>query len=117
MTTRQTIEEYFHALSKGPGWQGFLADGVTFISHTSPMKRVTGRDAFIESTKGFYSMIESFEVREVIVDGDRACAATRYSLQPPRGDPFTCDVAELFAVEGDEIVSFEIYFDSAPFAA
>jgi ketosteroid isomerase-like protein len=116
MTTKQTIEEYFHALSRGEGWQAFLADQMTFTSYTSPIKQVAGKDAYLESTRGFYSMIESFEVRRLLVDGDRACVSTRYSLAPPRGDSFTCDVAELFEVRDDKIDSFEIYFDSAPFS-
>ena len=117
MTTRETIGEYFRALSERRGWQTFLADGMVFTRRTSPIRKVIGKDAFIESTKGFYSMIESFEVRQLMVDGDRACALTRYSLRPPAGDAFTSDVAELFAVENDRIASFEIYFDSAPYSA
>lgn len=38
-------------------------------------------------------MTESFEVRSLIVDGERACAITRYALKPPAGSPFTCNVA------------------------
>jgi hypothetical protein len=71
----------------------------------------------VESTKGFYSMIESLELRRLIVEGNRACALTRYLLQPPVGEPFRCDVAELFTVKEHVIDSFEIYFDSAPFSA
>jgi ketosteroid isomerase-like protein len=117
MTTRNTIEEYFRALSNGDRWQAFLAEGMAFTSHTSPKKQVTGRSAYVESTKGFYSMIESLELRRLIIDGNRACALTRYQLQPPGGEPFSCDVAELFTVKDRVIDSFEIYFDSAPFSA
>lgn len=117
MKTRDTIEEYFEALSSGNGWQAFLADGMTFTSYTSPRKQVTGRDAYVESTKPFYSMIQGLELRQLIIDGDRACALTHYVLQPPEGEPLTCDVAELFTVKDDLIESFEIYFDSAPFSA
>ncbi len=117
MTTRETIEHYFQALSDKSGWHALLADRMSFASYTSPVKRVTGKDAYIESTRGFYSMIESFEVRSLIVDGERACALTRYELKPPTGSLFTCNVAEFFAVKDDHIDSFEIYFDSAPFSA
>lgn len=113
--TRKTIRDYFDALAKGGNWQAFLADGMRFASHATPSKEVAGKETYIESTKGFYSMIRSLEVKNLIVDGDRACAVTRYWLEPPKGEPFTCDVAELFSVEGDKIDSFDIYFDSAPF--
>ena len=76
---------------------------MTFTSFTSPVKRISGRGAYLESTKRFYSMITALKVRDLLVDGDRACALTRYELQPPRGSAFASDVAEVFR------------FDSSPF--
>jgi ketosteroid isomerase-like protein len=80
------------------------------------VKRITGRAAYLDATKRFYSMITSMEVRELMVDGDRACALTRYQLQPPRGGPaFLSDVAEVFGVRDGRISSLDIYFDTSPF--
>ncbi len=115
MTTRDTIQGYFNSLKQKKGWESFLADGMAFTSFTSPLKRVTGRDAYIEATKRFYSMIVSVQIMDLLVDGDRACALTRYELQPPGGNAFTSDVAELFAVHNGNIDSFAIYFDASPF--
>jgi ketosteroid isomerase-like protein len=115
MTTRNTVTSYFEALSAGTAWQSFLADAMTFTSHAAPQKQVTGRDAFVESTRGFYSMVRNAELRKLIVDGDRACAVARYELEPPQREAFTCDVAEVFTVRDGRIDSFEIFFDSAPF--
>jgi ketosteroid isomerase-like protein len=115
MTTRDTIDGYFRALERKDGWESFLADDLAFTSFVSPTKQVGGRAAFLESTRGFYGMIESLEVRDMLVDGDRACVTTRYRLQPPAGPAFTSDVAELFAVRDGRIGSLEIYFDPAPF--
>lgn len=115
MTTRKTIEEYFRALAEKRGWQSFLSDDMIFTSFTSPMKRVTGREAYLESTKRFYAMITALEVRDLLVDGDKACALTRYDLQPPGRPRFASDVAEVFGVRDGKIGTFDIYFDSAPF--
>lgn len=115
MTTESTIDGYFKALSNGGDWQEFLAEDIAFTSHGTPQKHLTGRDACVASTRGFYSMIKSLELRQLIIDGDRACALTRYVLQPPAGEPFASDVAEVFTVKDDLIGSFEIYFDSAPY--
>lgn len=111
MTTRDTSEGYFAALSEGGEWQAFLADGVVFTRHTSPTRQISGRDAYLEATKRFYSMIQSFELQRLLVEGDRGCAFTCYTLKPPAGEPFESDVAEPFAVKDDEI-----YFDPAPYA-
>jgi ketosteroid isomerase-like protein len=115
MTTRETIDGYFSCLKQKEGWESFLSDEMTFTSFTTPIKRVRGRAAYLESTKRFYSMIGTLEVKEVIVDGNRACALTRYELQPPVGSAFGSDVAEIFEVRDGKITSFDIYFDSSPF--
>jgi ketosteroid isomerase-like protein len=115
MTTRETIEEYLSSVQEKDGWEEYFADDVVFTSFVSPTKRVSGRTAFLEATKGFYGMIKSLEVQSLLVDGDRACATTRYQLQPPAGASFTSDVAEMFSVRDGQIRSLEIYFDSAPY--
>jgi ketosteroid isomerase-like protein len=115
MTTKETIQAYFTRLQQKTGWEEFLSDDMVFTSFTSPIKRVSGRGAYLESTKRFYSMITAVEVRDLIVHGPRACALTRYQLQPPAGPAFSTDVAEVFGVHGSKISSFDIYFDSAPF--
>lgn len=116
MSARATLESYFTRLERKSGWEELLGEEMVFTSFTSPIKQVKGKDPYLQATKRFYSMIRSLQVRELIVDGDRACALTRYELQPPNGGPvFSSDVAEVFAVHDGKIDEFGIYFDSAPF--
>jgi ketosteroid isomerase-like protein len=115
MTTEGTIQGYFNSLKEKKGWESFLSDDMIFTSFTSPVKQVTGKDAYLVSTKRFYSMIVSVEVKDLVVAGEKACALTRYELQPPTGNTFISDVAEIFRVKDGKIDSFAIYFDSAPF--
>ena len=115
MATSDTIADYFSHLEQGAGWESFLSDDMVLTSFTTPMKQVTGRAAYLESTKRFYSMIKGVEVRSVIVDGHHACALTRYDLQPPAGPRFQSHVAEVFGVRDGKIMTFDIYFDSSPF--
>ena len=115
MSTSDTVADYFSHLRNGAGWESFLADDLVFTSFTTPVKRATGRTAFLQSTKRFYSMIRGLEVCKVIVDGDAACALTRYDLQPPAGPAFQSNVAEVFGIRDGKIASFDIYFDSSPF--
>lgn len=60
-------------------------------------------------------MSNSVEIKDLIVDGDKACVLVRYVLQPPGGPVFDSHVAEVFEVRDGKIRSFGIYFDSAPF--
>jgi len=114
MPTRTTVQRYFEELARKGDWESVLADEMEFTSFTSPVKYVTGKKAYLESTRRFFSMIKSLEVRDLIVEGTKACALTRYQLQSPAGS-FESDVAELFTVTDDRIRSLSIYFDSAPF--
>src|SRR5262249_38827701 len=115
MSAKSTVEGYFAALRQKGDWPSYLADEMVFTSFTSPTKTARGKAACLESTKRFYGMISSFELRGLIADGERACALTRYELQPPNGPAFTSDVAEVFTVRDGKIRSFDIYFDSSPF--
>jgi len=115
MTTRETIQGYFTSLKKKKGWESFLSNDMVFTSFTSPVKQVTGRDAYLEATKRFYSTIISVTLKDLLVEGEKACAITHYALQPHEGNAFTSDVAEIFTVNDGKIASFAIYFDSSPF--
>jgi ketosteroid isomerase-like protein len=115
MTTRDTIQRYFGSLKQKANWDSFLSDELRFTSFTSPTKRVSGRAAYLESTMRFYSMITALEVKDLLIDGHKACALTRYELQPPAGPAFGSDVAEVFEVRDGKISSLDIYFDSSPF--
>ena len=106
MRTRETIERYYESLRNKSAWESLFADDVTFTSFTSPNRRIHDRSAFVEGTKRFYSMIVSFELRELIIDGDKACGLTRYELQAPNAGPrFSSDVAEIFAVTDGKITA------------
>lgn len=115
MTTKATIDGYFGSLKEKKGWESFLADDMVFTSFTSPIRQIKGRAAYLESTKRFYCGIITFEVRELLVDGEKACALTQYQLQRPGMPAFESNVAEVFRVRDGKIISFDIYFDSAPF--
>jgi ketosteroid isomerase-like protein len=115
MSTNDIVQQYFEALAQRGTWQSFLADGLRFTSFTSPVKELTGKAAYLETTRRFFSMVVSVELRDLVVQGDKACALTRYQLQAPSGTRFQSDVAEVFTVRQGKIETFGIYFDTAPF--
>jgi len=101
MTTKATIEGYFASLKQKTGWESFLSDDMVFTSFTNPVKQITEKAAYLEATKRFYGGIVAFEVRDLLIDGDKACALTRYQLQTaPKclRSTFESNVAEVFRV-------------------
>jgi ketosteroid isomerase-like protein len=114
MSTREIVQRYFEELTRKGNWESLLSDDLEFTSFTSPVKHVTGKTAYLESTKRFFSMIRSLEVRDLIIEGTKVCALTSYQLQTPAGS-FRSDVAEVMTVANGKISSLAIYFDTAPF--
>jgi ketosteroid isomerase-like protein len=115
MSTKETLQKYFRELQQRKGWKSFLAEDMTFTSFVNPIKHVSGKVPYIESTRRFFSMIASADVRDMIIEGEKACVLTRYELQPPNGGSFASDVAEVFTVRNGKIASLAIYFDATPF--
>ena len=115
MTTKDTVLSYFDHLEQKRGWESFLAEDMKFSSFGTPVKHLAGKSEYLESTKRFFSMISKVKLKDLMVDGDKACAISRYELQPLVGPAFESDVAEVFEVHSGRIVSLAIYFDSAPY--
>jgi ketosteroid isomerase-like protein len=115
MSTRDTIQAYFNSLQQKGDWKAFLADDMVFTSFGTPAKHLTGREAYVDSTRRFYSLIQSLEIKDILIDGSKACVLTRYVLQPPAGPGFESNVAEICEVRDGRIAALSIYFDSAPF--
>jgi ketosteroid isomerase-like protein len=115
MTTRETVEKYLDAVARRSDWESLLADSVSFASYTSPVKKLAGKPAYLEATRRFYSTVASMRVKDILVEGERACALTEYALKMPNGASFTSDVAEIFTVKHGKVESLAIYFDTAPY--
>ncbi|HJQ19818.1 MAG TPA: nuclear transport factor 2 family protein [Gemmatimonadaceae bacterium] len=116
MTTRETIERYFDTLSRRGALDALLADDVVFERLTNPPNRVEGRSAFLAATGRFYGSVATFDVRDVVVDDDRASTLTRYAVRTPTAsEPFESYVAEFFVVRDGAIVKLSICFDMTPY--
>ena len=113
MSAQETVQKYLKALKNKQDWSQFLADDMVFINNG---KEIRGKENYIESTKRFFSSIQSLEVRNILVDGDLACALNHYTLSSPSGNTIISDVAEIYSVHEGKFTSFAIYFDTAPFA-
>ena len=117
MNTRDVIERYLESVRSRRGWEAFLSDEVELTNYTEPVRRTVGKEACLPGIRRFYAMMTALEVKGLIVEGNKACALTRYALRDPDGRAFASSIAEVFEVDGGEITSFGIYFDSAPYPA
>lgn len=113
MATKETVQSFYDALKHKKDWESFLAGGMTFINNG---KQIQGEAASIEGIRRFYSMVQSLEVKELLIEGEKASAVVRYALRSPKGHTFSSDVAEFFTVQNGKFVAFAIYFDTAPYS-
>lgn len=113
MSTRETVQRYYGALEQRRGWEDYLAGDLKFTNNGAA---VPGRSAALAGFQRFFAMVQSFEVGELLVDGDQAAAIVRYAVRSPAGKAFPSEVAEFFTVRDGAIVEFAICFDTAPYA-
>ena len=115
MSQRDVILAYFQCLNEKKDWEGYLSDDLVF---TSPNQTIKGKRKYIESTKGFFQMVTGVEIKDLIVEGTKACAITSYAMRSSKGNLFKdTGVAEFFTLKNNKIDSLTIYFDTVPYAA
>ncbi len=101
---------YASLLAKGDSGE-FLSDG--FLLSSCIDKPAKGKSAI--SGNMFFKLVKNLKVKSMIVEGDRACAIVNYTLVSPKGDSFSCDVAEVWEVSGGKLASMEMYYDTVAY--
>lgn len=114
-TAQETIKGYYDGIKRKDGWQDLVSDGIVFGG--TGVKATKGKAAYIEGTGQFLRAVKDSQVREMIVEGDKACVIVHYDLMSPKGNTASSDVAEILVVKDGKIDASTIYFDTAAFGA
>lgn len=112
METKDILQNYYDSIRDKGDIASFFADDMVFITNG---RKIEGKANFAPGINGFFSMVQSSEVKEMIISGERASTVVHYNLQAPNGQTFSSDVAEFFSLQDGKFSTFEIYFDSAPY--
>ncbi len=112
-TTQETIKGYYDGIKQKSGWQAFVSDDIAFDG--TGVKATKGKEAFLEGNNQFLRAVTTSQVKEMIMEGEKACVIVHYDLRSPKGNSASSDVAEILAVKNGNIVSSTIYFDTAAF--
>ena len=108
---------YYKAFADKANWASVIADDFQFIggdmTNTTP---IVGKQAYIEIIKRFSQVFESMRVKEMIIEGDKACVIGNYDYQFPNGQKMNGNVAELWTAKDSKLQSLTIYFDTLTFA-
>ena len=112
-TTLETIKGYYDSIRRKSGWQAFVSEDIEFGG--TGVKTTKGKDAFIEGNNQFLRAVKTSQVKEMIVEGEKACVIMHYELLSHKGNRASSDVAEILAVKDGKINSSTIFFDTEAF--
>jgi ketosteroid isomerase-like protein len=109
MNTKQLVQLYFQKVHDKSDWTSLIADNIRFVN----LSTVTnGRDAYVTAASRFFQMAENVEIKNLVVEGNMACAWVNYFLRLKNGKTYDCLVSELLEVKDDKIISSSLQFDS-----
>jgi ketosteroid isomerase-like protein len=118
MTTKELLEAYYKGFAQKSGWESVLSEDFRYVggdmTNTTPL---VGKKAYIEVIKRFSRSFSAMRVKEMIIEGDRACVIGNYDLVFPHGEKINGDVAELWSVKNGKLSALTIFFDTHTFHA
>jgi ketosteroid isomerase-like protein len=111
LTTKELVQRYYASLrNKDITWQELYAENAVF-SDASKTLNANGKTAVIQSFTPFLKGVKGVEVKQVITEGEDACAIINYDYVNPKGETMIQDVAEVWKIKGGQLSSLTIYFD------
>ena len=110
--TKEIVSKYFDAVGKKGDWQSLISDNMIF---KMPAQTKRGKASYVEITGRFLRAATGVRIKEIIVEGDKACVVAAYDLRSPKGNTSTKEVVEILSVNGDKLASSSIYFDTEDF--
>ncbi|MCL5008145.1 MAG: nuclear transport factor 2 family protein [Candidatus Marsarchaeota archaeon] len=109
--TKELLDRYYDRLTKKGDWGSLLSDD--FFMTGTVVKESRGREAYMNNN--FFRGVLGLKVKNMIIEGDSACAIVNYDLVSPKGNRFDADVAEIWKARGGKLISIAVYFDTAYF--
>ncbi len=115
-TMKELLETYYKGFAQKQGWESTIAEDFKYtggdMTNTEPL---VGKSAYISVINRFSRVFQSMRVKEMIVDGNKACVIGNYDYQFPNGAKLNGNVSELWTAKDGKLTSLTIYFDTLTF--
>jgi len=116
MTTKDILETYYKGFAQKQGWESVISDDFKFIGgDMTKTEPIVGKQAYIDIIKRFSRLFQNMRVKEMIIDGDKACVIENYDYVFPNGKNINGDVATIWKVKNDKLDALTIFFDTLTF--
>lgn len=116
MTTKELLDTYYKGFANKSGWEEVISDDFKFtggnMTNTTP---AVGKSDYIKVINRFSKLFKSMRVKEMIIDGERACVIGNYDYEFPGGKNINGDVAEIWKAKNGKLDSLIIFFDTLSF--
>ncbi|MCF3111159.1 nuclear transport factor 2 family protein [Niabella sp. CC-SYL272] len=115
-TTKQLLEQYYNGFARKEGWETTLAEDFIFTGGdmTRP-EPLIGKAAYRQVIDRFSRVYNTMQVKEMIVEGNKACVVGTYDYTFPNGNRISGDVAEIWEARNGKLQSLTIFFDTLTF--
>ncbi|MBO9591769.1 MAG: nuclear transport factor 2 family protein [Niabella sp.] len=115
-TTKQLLEQYYSGFARKEGWETVLSENFLFTGGdmTRP-EPLVGKAAYRQVIDRFSRVFNAMRVKEMIIDGGKACVIGTYDYTFPNGVRMTGDVAEIWEAGAGKLQALRIFFDTLTF--
>ena len=111
MTTKDIIQSYYNSLEeKNDVWKDLYSEDAVF-SDAAQILLAKGKEEVIQSFIPFLKGIARVKIKQLIVEGENACAIISCDYVNPKGERMSQDVAEIWEVKNGKLNKQTIYFD------
>src|SRR6185295_6726007 len=116
MTTKDILETYYEGFAQKRGWETVIADDFKFVGgDMTKTEPIVGKQAYIEVIKRFSQLFQNMRVKEMIIEGNKACVIGNYDYVFPNGKGINGNVVEIWNVKNYKLAELTIFFDTMTF--
>ena len=116
MSTKELLQIYYKGFAAKAGWESVIADDFRFVGGDMMNQTpVVGKQAYAGIIERFSRLFATMRVKEMIVEGDKACVIGNYDYVFPGETKVNGDVAEIWEAKNGKLASLTIFFDTQAF--
>ncbi len=115
-TIKELLETYYKGFAQKKNWEYVISDDFRYtggdMTNTTPL---IGKAAYIKVIERFSRVFQNMQVKEMIIEGEKACVIGNYDFRFPNGVTLNGNVAEIWTAKNGKLDSLRIYFDTLTF--
>jgi len=111
MSTKDIVQSYYKSLEeKNDTWKDLYSEDAVF-SDASQLLLANGKKTVLQAFIPFLKGVAGIKIKQLIIEGENACAIISYDYVNPKKERMSQDVAEIWEVKNGKLTKLTIYFD------